>query len=133
MKVALWICRGKKSTHITSHRTDFNEFPIVCLINFTFYFCLSLGRIEFLKHIHYSDFYIDFFVSDIKPMDYYEPFELCYHFVPRVRAITQYCFHSPSRDISLKSCFHHHMHGSEILFLRLLMLAELAWCGVTRR
>lgn len=91
--------------HFPQNRFQWIPNSVVCLINFTFYFWLSLGRIEFLKHIHYSDFCIDFFffVSDIKPTDYYEPFELAYHFVPRVREITSYCFQSPSWAISLKS------------------------------
>jgi len=77
MQDAMWICNGKISAHITSYRTAFNEFPIVCLI--IFYFWSSLGRVEFFKHIHYSKFYIDFFASNIKPTDYYELFELSLH------------------------------------------------------
>lgn len=45
---------------------------------FFFSFCSSLGRVEFIKHINYSEFYIDFFISNNKPMDYYELFELTF-------------------------------------------------------
>lgn len=37
-----------------------------------------MGRIEILKYIHYLEFYIDFFASNIKPMDDYELFELAF-------------------------------------------------------
>lgn len=76
MKVAKWMCSVMISAYMTSHRTEITEFPVVYLINFTFYFCSSLGRVEFLKHINYLEFYIGFFVSNIKPIDYYELFEL---------------------------------------------------------
>lgn len=73
----MWIYSGKIPAHITSQRTEFSEFPIVYMIKLIF-LPISVGRIEILKYIHYLEFYIDFFASNIKPMDDYELFELAF-------------------------------------------------------